>query len=384
MGLVSGSVAFELVIGMVSMLWIIRTILVKKNPAPHLFKHPMVVPWLVWYGSVLLSLIFNEASGKGWGHDVALIRYLIYVAALIDISPRQPVFRYLLTGMAGGILWGLFNIILAHQIGYDVFGKPLTRYIHKVNEVSRIASLAAYAGPFFLGWGVLAQNISMKNRLALLAIGAIAMFQIFNSHIRTAEFSAIAGILALALYAAKKYAGLFVTILLAGLICVSIFGFMKFGPRMNLDSTYDRIGYWKVTWVMWQQNPVLGVSVSAWKDAYRKLAASEKITPYISPDGRSWQHPKPSHAHNVFLQIISSTGILGLVSFGWLLVNCIRLTIRKIDLCSHAILSWPVVFFMIGFTGWNIYSSQYQTLFAYFAALTGVTVIAEDKRSLGP
>ena len=49
----------------------------------------------------------------------------------------------------------------------------------------------------------------------------------------------------------------------------------------------------------------------------------------------------------------------------------------EIDLCGHAMLTWPVVFLAIGLTGWNIYGAQYQTLFAYFATLTGVTVYAD-------
>jgi O-antigen ligase len=174
------------------------------------------------------------------------------------------------------------------------------------------------------------------------------------------------------LYAVRRYAGLLYTILLAGLICVSIFGLIRFGPRVDLDSTYDRIGYWKVVWAMWQEHPILGVSVSAWQDVYKETAASDRVKPYISPDGRSWKHREVTHAHNLFFHLISCTGILGVASFCWLFVNCIRLVICKIDLCGHAMITWPVVFFVIGLTGWNIYGAQYQTIFAYFAALTGV------------
>lgn len=377
LGLVIGNTAFELIIALVGTLWIVRSVLAKHNPVEQMIRHPLILPWLAWFASVILSLLVNGPGSKGWEHDVVLIRYFLYVAALIDISERRTVFRYLLIGMAAGVLWGLINTLMAYLIGYDLFGRPLARYSFKLKDAGRIASLAGYAGPFLLGWGILARHMPVKRRAAVIAIGAVAMLQTFHIHVRTVEAGAVAGILAWMLYALKRYAGLVYAVLLAGLICVSIWGFAVFGPRVDLSSTYDRIGYWKVTWAMWHNHPVVGVSVSAWQDAYRETAASDQVKAYISPDGRSWKLAEVTHAHSLFFHIISSTGVLGLASFCWLFVNCIRLVIRKIDLCGHAMLTWPVVFLAIGLTGWNIYGAQYQTLFAYFAALTGVTVYAD-------
>jgi hypothetical protein len=379
LGLVIGNTAFELIIALVGLLWMIRCVLMKSNPIPQLLKHPVVIPWLAWLASVFISLLWNGPGGKGWGHDIALVRYLFYVAALIDLSGRRPVFKYLLVGMAAGILWGLFNTILAYLIGHDVFGRPLLRYSFKVKDASRIASIAAYAGPFFLGWGAAARNMTVKRRMCLLLIGLIAMFQVFHIHIRTVEIAAVAGVMAFSLYVVKRYAGLLPAFLLLVMMCVSIWGFAKFGPRVNLASTYYRISYWKVAWEMWKGKPLLGVSVSAWQESYRETAASGKVKAFISPDGRRWKQEDVNHAPSLFFPIFSCTGILGLSAFCWLFINMMRLVIKKRELCGHALLTWPVVFMVIGLTGWNIYGAQYQTIFAYFAALTGVQVDADSK-----
>ena len=374
LGLVVGNVGFEAVIALVGFLWMVRSFLARSNPIPRLIKHPLIIPWLAWLGSVVISLLWNGPGGKGWGHDVALVRYFLYVAAVFDISRRRAVFKYLLMGLGAGIVWGLANTLLAYAIGYDLFGRPLIRYSYKIKDAGRIASLAAYAGPFFLAWGSLGKNLKPLNRTAVLTVGIIAMVQIFHIHIRTVEAAAVAGIFVYLVYIAKRYGGRIVMGVTIGVSGLLIWLFVQFGPQVDFWSLYDRMGYWKVVWAMWREHPIVGVAVSAWQDVYKEMAVSDTIAPFVSPDGRIWKAVDVTHAHNLVLHILSCTGILGLASFGWLFVNAVRLVVRRLDLCGHALLTWPVVFLVIGLTGWNIYGAQYQTVFAFFIGLTGVSL----------
>lgn len=372
LGLVIGNFAFELVIALVGLQWLVRCVLMKNNPIPGFFKHPILFPWLAWLVCVFLSFLWNLPGGKGLGHDVVLLRYFLYVAAMIDIATRRPVLKYLVIGMGAGILWGFFNTVLAYLIGHDVFGRPLWRYDFKFKDAHRFASLATFTGPFFLAWGIFGLGLTLKKRVFILLISYIALNQLFHAHIRTYEIAAVFGIMVLGVHAVKRYAGLLPAILALLLVGVSIWGFARFGPRVDLRSTYDRFGIWKVVLAMGQEKPILGVSVAGWQDAYKEKVNSETVQPYIAPDGLKWQNGNPYHAHNLFLQLFSSTGILGLGAFTWLFFNLVRLVFRKQDLYGYALLIWPVVFLTIGLTGWNIYGAQNQTLFAFFAAMTGV------------
>ena len=67
--------------------------------------------------------------------------------ALLDISKRLPVERYLLWGLAAGVLWAAINTLSAFLFGFDLLGKPLTRYTMKLKEASRISGMEFVIAP---------------------------------------------------------------------------------------------------------------------------------------------------------------------------------------------------------------------------------------------
>ena len=372
-GIAVGNTGFEAAIGLTGLCWIIRSFLAKKNPFPTLLKHPLLQAWLAWYCCILISLLWNGPGSKGWGHDVVLVRHWLFFAALMDISRRRNVVRPLLIGLGAGILWAAFNALLAYTIGHDLIGKSLARYDSKLKEGERIASFAAYAGPFFLAWALLAKNLLPRKRILLYGIGLIAIVMLVAFHIRTAQIGATAGImLAGALYLIRRlplrYAVLL--LLLAGLLMG--IGVVKYVAVGDLDSMYDRINMWKVAWTMWKAKPILGVSVSGWQDAYRETVDS--VLPYVSPDGIVIRSPEAMHAHSLFFQVLSSTGILGSLCFCWLFICIVRILSKNVADWRWGLTPWPAIFLVIGLTGWNIFGSQYLPLFAYYMTLTGISM----------
>lgn len=372
LGLVIGNIGFELIIATVGCAWIVRSILNSGNAWPALLRHPLVLPWLAWLASVYISLLWNGAGGKGWMHDLALVRYFLYVAALIDISGRRAVFKYFLIGMAAAVVWGLGNMLLAYAVGYDIFGRSLSRYSWKIKDAGRIASVAAYVGPYFLTWSLFDRQLLPRRRKLIAIVGLIALGQVFFIHVRTVEVAVSAGLGVAWVYATHQRAGTIYAVLLCAGAAMLAGLIIAFGPHFDLASIYDRIGYWKVGWVMWKENPLFGVSVSNWQEAYRVMAASKAVSPFVAPDGQAWKALEAAHAHSLYLQIVSSTGLVGMFSFAWLFVNALRMVWHKRPVCGYAMLTWPVVFLVIGITGWNIYGSQYQSLFAFFMTLTAV------------
>jgi O-antigen ligase len=375
-GIMLGNIAFESMTALVGIGWITRSIIAKENPVPGLLRHPLILPWLFWVGIIIISVTWNGAGSKGWAHDVVLIRFIIYFAALLDISKRRHVSNFFVIGLAAGVVFGGINILLAYSIGYDVVGRALINYTSKTKETGVIASLAAYTAPFFLAYLFSGLRLNYKMKIAIAFVGCLSVMQIYHANIRTAFIAGIAGLLCFVIYFSmtkNKKAGTFLLLLFTGLFIVLL---DQYGLQLiNMSTIYSRISIWKVGFVMWLDHPFIGVSVSAWPDFYKDIAASGSVAPYVSPDGHSYLNLETTHAHNLFLQVLGCTGILGFFSFCWLFINLLRLLFQtQVSDWHFGLITWPFVFIVIGLTGWNIFGSQYQTVFTYFMTLTAVSV----------
>ena len=370
-GLVVGNIGFESMIGIVGICWLVRAVLIKDRACQRILLHPLVVPWIIWYGSIIISLLLNGPGSKGWAHDIVFFRYLLFGIALLDISKRLPIAKYFLFGLAAGVVWAALNTISAYVMGHDLIGKPLIRYTGKLKEASRISGMSAYAVPFFLTWGILDARLSKKMKAIIISVSLIAFIQLLQTHVRTAILASLVGIFfCTAIFVRRRIStkaalGLVLGILLA----VGLFS--HYGGMWNLESFYDRIYYWKVTWAIWEEHPVTGVGISSFQDAYKEMAASGKVGGYFAPNGQTYQLPEQTHAHNLFFMVISCTGLFGLAAFVWLFIKALGLVFRNIDGYRIGLVSWPAVFLMIGITGFNIFHSWYQALLAFFLVLIG-------------
>jgi len=380
-GLVIGNIGFESAIGFVGLGWIARCVVIKENPFRQLWQHPLVIPWSVWFASIVISLVFNGPGSKGWAHDVVFIRYVLFGLALLDISRRLPVARYLLYGLAAGVIWAALNTLSAYVLGRDFLGKPLLRYTGKLKEASRISGLSAYAAAFFLIWGLLDGKLSVRKKSVLMLIGLIAFAQVLQTHVRTAILAAAAGIFFGVAYFVKnkKAHGLALAVVLAVVLAIGAVFYLN--QQFNLSSIYDRIYFWKVAWRMWLDHPLFGVGISSFQDAYKEMAASGAIPEYIAPDGSVFSAGEQTHAHSLFFMLIASTGVWGLAAFVWLFIAAVRMVFRDLKGFHSGLISWPVVLIVIGLTGFNIYHSWYQALLAFMLVLIGA---ADDSGGQGP
>lgn len=374
--LIMGNTAFEAAITLVGLIWIIRCIVTRYNPLQELRKHPLFLPWLAWYACIVVSLLYNGPGHKGWAHDIIIIRFPLFAFALIDISKRLPVAGYLVFGLAAGILWTAINTLSAYSIGFDFLGKPLATYQSKLNMTGRIAGLAAYAFPFFAGCSLLNNKSLPRERFLFAAIGIIALVFVFLCNIRTTVVASLGGLVVGLVYYVKKrfsfrFAGLFVGVL----FFVFLIGLIITKPweddRLYFLSLYDRFFIWKVVWGIWLDHPLLGVGISAFQDSYKAVAPYMTINIKV-PEGILFDWAREAtHSHNLFLMLLSCTGFLGLLAFCWLFANAVRQIIKNETFYHAGLISWPIVFFIIGLIGYNIYHSWYQALFAYFMVLIG-------------
>jgi len=381
-GLVIGNIGFESLIGLAGFGWLIRCVLAKENPFRELVKHALVIPWVVWFVCIVVSLLVNGPGSKGWAHDVVFIRYVLFGLALLDISQRRPVAKYLLYGLAGGVVWAALNTLSAYLLGADLLGKPLIRYTGKLKEAARISGLSAYAAAFFAAWGILDERLTGRHKAILLLIGLMAFTQVLQTHVRTAILAAAAGIFFAAAFFVRKRKSQGLALAMVLLIIFAAGAAIYFSDMLNLSSMYDRIYFWRVAWRMWLDHPVFGVGISSFQDAYKEMAASGVIQEYVAPTGVVFNAAEQTHAHSLFLMLVSSTGLLGLAAFIWLFVTAVLLIFRYLQGFRWGLVSWPVVLFVIGLTGFNIYHSWYQALLAFMLVLVGAVDYGGRERAV--
>lgn len=99
---------------------------------------------------------------------------------------------------------------------------------------------------------------------------------------------------------------------------------------------FFRINVWRSAWAMFVDHPWLGVGLDNFLYAYRGR--------YIQPE--AWQEPNLPHAHNIFLDALTRTGLLGLFALLAILISFFKLTFDILrprapaplhDLCPLAI-----------------------------------------------
>ena len=229
--------------------------------------------------------------------------------------------------------------------------------------------MTAYAAPFFLTWGVLDKKLSARLRGLILFIGFLAVAQLLQTHVRTAILASVVGVLYSVVYFIRKQVSTRMAVGSVLIMVIVVVVFFSFFRMWNLATVYDRVYYWKVTWAIWQEHPVLGVGISSFQDAYRAMAASGKVGEFLAPNGVSYHLAEQTHAHNIFFMLISCTGILGLSAFCWLFIRCVRLAHKHSEGIRMGLVSFPAVFLIIGLTGFNIFHSWYQALFSFYFVL---------------
>ncbi len=370
--IVLGVVAFEFFISLTGLVW-----LVTRLKLPDGFRgingHIVFWPILGWFAAVMASRLMNGGTGYQYVHDLAFLRYPLFFIAMVDLSPRMPMYRYLIGGLLVGIGYAVINLLSAHLIGHDFLGNPLSRYITKTYEGARIGAMCAYAGPFLLLWGTLDRHMDKRKRLYVIGFGCIAMYLLISCQIRTALLASLFGLVCgfFVLLIVRKRIGIGSVLGLLSLAGIGVWGVWSRQP--GLENVYDRVYFWQVSLQIWLQNPIFGVGISSFGDAYRQVFESGIVPPFHSPTGNIY-HRLSHHAHNLFLQLMACNGVVGLGVFGWIFWKASRIIRSSVGSWHAGLWSWPFICLVIGLAGWNIYDPFYTTIIFYFLSLISVSV----------
>lgn len=371
-GLVLGNAVFETIVALTVLFWLLSLAFERRSPVPFLKHHPLVLPWAAWYGVIVVSLLVNGPGSKGAGHDVVILRFVLFGFALLDTGRKRPELAdFVVRGMAGAVILAAFNTVFAHLAGFDPVLRPLEAYTKKLGISPQISGVAIYAVSFF---GVLAAcdaGLSAKSRRIYAVIALIAMLQLFQIHSRTPIAAAFCGLVFGLWRGRAKGSGSALGPLLAGVFLGGAVATIFLLRLWDIASVYDRLYIWKVSWAIFRDSPILGVGVSSFRDAFAEISTHGLVEGVLDPSGRLFQKPIETHAHNLVLMLLSSTGILGLLAFGWLFVRVCRMIWKAPKGLRLGLAGWPVALLVLGISGENIYYSWYHALVSYLFALAG-------------
>jgi len=133
---------------------------------------------------------------------------------------------------------------------------------------------------------------------------------------------------------------------------------------------------------VWLDNPLIGVGISSFKEAYRQVAESGVVAPFVAPDGQVFSQVNPHHAHNLFLQLLTCTGFAGFAVFVWLFIQTLLIIGRNTNAWRVGCTSWPFVFMCVGLTGWNVFDAFNTSLLVFFLGLNGSYTSGEDRTEI--
>ncbi len=372
-----GSAVFEPLLVIVGLLWLGRMSAERTLPQLTYGCRSLVLPWFVWYGVIVVSLAWNGPGGKGWAHDIGMIRFPLFALAMLDISGRRDIARPLLYGLGGCVLLILLNLSMARYLGHDLLGNDWPRYAHKLKEGYRAAALLQYIVPFFFCWSLLDRTLSWKNRLVFLLLVSGGCWMLWEVGMRTALGATLGALYAAMLYAFRRRAPVLTMLLaLGGMVFVFLLQFLLGNdPQLGqkLSSLYHRFDIWKVCIQVWHRYPVLGSGISGFQEIYTEVAAASGVLADHRFLGRLVAS-EATHAHNLVLMLLAATGLVGYLAFFWLFSSCIRSILKDYHGWRAGLLTWPVVLLISGLTGFNIYGSSYQAVLAFFIVLIGLPV----------
>ena len=320
---------------------------------------PLMLPWLVWLGIILISWLGALSLGAALTETVKWLEMLaLYLFIVANVERRHItwlVFAILLAGIAQAAL-GLYQFLFrVGPEGFLLFGGRFLRAYGTFRQPNPYAGYLGLILPLaysLILWGLLdrrqrstpsAQSLAYhrpgnalttRYRLpitlySMLAFG-LMLAALYASQSRGAWIGFVAGVIAVSLARGGRVAALF-ALAVAVLAILGALGAFQLLPQSILQrfgntltalsipdiasaevtdanfAAIERLAHWEAALHMWRDHPWIGVGFGNYAATYPAYA----IGRWLDPLG---------HAHNLLLNVGAETGLIGLMAYGlfWL------------------------------------------------------------------
>ena len=297
-------------------------------------KAPLLWPLLLYALAVVASGIFAPAGSlpegwaEGWKSFVSLrgllVAYLVaYQLFAHDVGARltAPALScLLLCGAASGIFGLIQQVFNFHPFTYPFL--QATGFLNEPMSFAGLMQLTSFLGLGLLIQGGYKQLPLLANNWYFLLVGANFLGLIFASE-RSAWLGMICALLSVCFYISPRrfFEGLLALSLLFALAWFTVpVVQVRLSPLLNAKSDVGvtaRISVWSQAWQLFREHPITGVGALH----FPRIDLPEAIVPGHSKD--------LNHAHSNYLQILSTTGLLGFSSFLLLLGTVLTTAYRQ-------------------------------------------------------
>lgn len=286
----------------------------------YFFKRNVSINWigiewaiLAYFAIISFGLWIRNVPAEDVEFQIVRLTWLPTLFVYIyGVSKLNLKFKTMLFYFSLAFLLPNFYSILTYLFQFDYFTNvPITRAIGLVNSATYHAHANAilfvvFSAMLFFGYS------KINNRQRIFFIMALSIFfvSILVTMVRGIWFSIFFSTLLMAAVLNWKLALKF-----TGAACV-VFGLIfaaspQFRARLNPEnstaSSDERKNLLKLNWQMFQEYPVLGIGYG------ENLRRNREYW-----DKPEWNMPKDyitSHAHNEYVNVLATTGVLGFVFF---------------------------------------------------------------------
>ncbi len=318
-----------------------------------------IILFTVWSG---LSMIWAESWRNALHHTLLWACYAMFYLLIRQITARPKLLDISLkaAGVVVAIL-GLLCLIEYLDSDYETSLLISSRY-------GKYAECIAALLPVFIALTVK----TGKNFKAFALVTILGWTGIILSLSRTQFLAASFGILAflsLIIISRQKIISWKKLLICLGLLAsIAIISQSSLFVSDSKQSTLNRFSadessqtsfqvrflYWNLALEMFKRSPIIGVGADDFRSNYNSARTNFAISNPSDPQVNLYETVLPERAHNEYVQILAELGIVGALSFGWLMFGIIALvfSLRKkpISLISLASLAGIIAFLISSLT----------------------------------
>ena len=319
---------------------------------------------------------FTQLWFGSYGRNTGVLTYLGLIILFISIFSINN-FLYLEKLILGlffvGIfnaLYGFFQINNLDPIDWNNNFNAIIGTFGNPNFASAFISISLITYPYLFS-----KYKTLFARLILAIFISASIFAVIKTKSQQGYFLPIFGLgMVLLVFVFKKNRkslGITGFILFISGIFISLMGLLQKGPLANLlyqPSISLRGFYWNAGLGMFRESPFFGNGLDSYGDLYLRNRSASSILP---PGG---QNVFSNAAHNVFIDMAASGGLLLIIPYLMIIVYALFLAIKAINNNSFNLLYTTIVASWIGFLLQSMISINQIGLAVWVWGLTGAVI----------